>query len=57
MGGVASPTQMTSSLLSIVKSLVEAGMALAFSYGVFLGVLFLLGLLSDTIRKWWNDER
>lgn len=57
MGGVASPTQMISSLLSIVKSLVEAGMALAFSYGVFLGVLFLLGLLSDTIRKWWNDER
>jgi hypothetical protein len=57
MGGVADPTQMISSLVSTLKLLVEAGMALAFLFGVFLGAMFLLGLLWDAIRKWWNDER
>ena len=57
MGGVAVITQMINFLSSTLKLLVEAGMVLAFLFGVFLGVLFLLGLLSDAIRKWWNDER
>jgi len=57
MGDVADLTQMISSLVSTLKILVEAGMALAFLFGVFLGVMFLLGLLWDAIRKWWNDER
>jgi hypothetical protein len=57
MGGVADPTQMISSLVSTLKLLVEVGMALAFLFGVFLGAMFLLGLLWDAIRKWWNDER
>ena len=57
MGGVAVITQMISFLFSTLKLLVEAGMALAFLFGVFLGVLFVLGLLWDAIRKWWNDER
>ena len=57
MGGVADPTQMISFLLSTLKLLVEVGMALAFLFGVFLGAMFLLGLLWDAIRKWWNDER
>ena len=57
MGGVADPTQMLSSLFSTLKILVEAGMALAFLFVVFLGAMFLLGLLWDAIRKWWNDER
>ena len=57
MGGVADPTQMISFLVSTLKLLVEAGMALAFLFGVFLGAMFLLGLLWDAIRKWWNDER
>jgi hypothetical protein len=56
MGGVADLTQMISFLLSTLKLLVEVGMALAFSFGVFLGAMFLLGLLWDAIRKWWNDE-
>jgi hypothetical protein len=54
MGGVAVITQMISSLVSILKLLVEVGMALAFSFGVFLGAMFLLGLLWDATRKWWN---
>jgi hypothetical protein len=57
MGGVAAPTQMISFLLCTLKLLVEVGMALAFLFGVFLGAMFLLGLLWDAIRKWWNDER
>jgi hypothetical protein len=57
MGGVADPTQMISFLFSTLKILVEAGMALAFLFGVFLGAMFLLGLLWDALRKWWNDER
>jgi len=57
MGGVAVITQMISSLVSTLKLLVEAGMALAFLFGVFLGAMFLLGLLWDALRKWWNDER
>jgi len=57
MGGMADPTQMISFLFSTLKILVEAGMALAFLFGVFLGAMFLLGLLWDAIRKWWNDER
>jgi hypothetical protein len=57
MGGVADLTQMISFLLSTLKLLVEVGMALAFLFGVFLGAMFLLGLLWDAIRKWWNDER
>jgi len=57
MGGVAVITQMISSLVSTLKLLVEAGMALAFLFGVFLGAMFLLGLLWDATRKWWNDER
>ena len=54
MGGVAAPTQMISFLSSTLKLLVEAGMALAFSFGVFLGVAFLLGALWDATRKWLN---
>lgn len=57
MGGVADLTQMTDFLLSTLKLLVEVGMALAFLFGVSLGAMFLLGLLWDAIRKWWNDER
>jgi len=57
MGGVAAPTQMISFLSSTLKLLVEVGMALAFLFGVSLGAMFLLGLLWDAIRKWWNDER
>jgi len=57
MGGVAAPTQMISFLFSTGKLLVELGMLIAFSLGVFLGVLFLLGLCWDQLRKWWNDER
>ena len=57
MGGVADPTQMISFLLSTGKLLVELGMLIAFSFGAFLGVLFLLGLCWDALRKWWNDER
>ena len=54
MGGVADPTQMINFLLSTGKLLVELGMLIAFSFGVFLGVLFLLGLFWDALRKWWN---
>ena len=57
MGGVAPPTQMINFLLCTGKLLVELGMLIAFSLGVFLGVLFLLGLFWDALRKWWNDER
>ena len=57
MGGVADLTQMISFLLSTLRLLVEVGMALAFLFGVFLGAMFLLGLLWAAIRKWWNDER
>jgi len=57
MGGVADPTQMISFLFSIGKLLVELGMLIAFLFGVFLGAMFLLGLLWDALRKWWNDER
>ena len=57
MGGVAAPTQMISFLLSIGKLLVELGILIGLSFGVFLGVLFLLGLCWDQLRKWWNDER
>jgi hypothetical protein len=57
MGGVADLTQMISFLFSTGKLLVELGMLIAFSFGVFLGVLFLLGLCWDQLRKWWNDER
>lgn len=57
MGGVADLTQMISFLFSTLKILVEVGMALAFLFGVFLGAMFLLGLLWDALRKWWNDER
>ena len=57
MGGVAASTQMISFLLSTAKLLVELGMLIAFSFGVLLGVLFLLGLCWDQLRKWWNDER
>ena len=54
MGGVADLTQMINFLLSMLKLLVEAGMILAFSFSVFLGAMFLLGLLLDAIRKWLN---
>lgn len=54
MGGVAVITQMIIFLLSTLKLLVEAGMVLAFSFSVFLGAMFLLGLLWDVIRKWLN---
>ena len=54
MGGVADLTQMINFLLSTLKLLVEVGMALAFLFGVFLGAMFLLGLLWDAIRKWLN---
>jgi len=54
MVGVADLTQMISFLLSTAKLLVELGMLIAFSFGVFLGVLFLLGLFWDALRKWWN---
>lgn len=57
MGGVADLTQMISFLLSTGKLLAELGMLIAFSFGVFVGVLFLLGLCWDALRKWWNDER
>ena len=54
MGGVADLTQMINFLLSMLKLLVEVGMALAFLFSVFLGAMFLLGLLWDAIRKWLN---
>jgi hypothetical protein len=54
MGGVADLTQMISFLLSTAKLLVELGMLIGFSFGVFVGVLFLLGLCWDALRKWWN---
>ena len=57
MGGVAASTQMISFLLSTAKLLVELGILIGLSFGVFLGVLFLLGLCWDQLRKWWNDER
>ena len=57
MGGVAAPTQMINFLLSTGKLLVELGMLIGFLLGVFVGVLFLLGLFWDALRKWWNDER
>jgi alpha/beta superfamily hydrolase len=57
MGGVADLTQMINFLLSTAKLLVELGMLIGFSFGVFVGVLFLLGLFWDVLRKWWNDER
>jgi hypothetical protein len=57
MGGVADLTQMTSFLLSTGKLLVELGILIGLSFGVLLGVLFLLGLCWDQLRKWWNDER
>jgi hypothetical protein len=57
MGGVAAPTQMISFLLSTGKLLVELGILIGLSFGVFLGVLFLLGLCWDQLRKWWEDER
>jgi hypothetical protein len=57
MGGVADLTQMINFLLSTGKLLIELGMLIGFLLGVFLGVLFLLGLCWDQLRKWWNDER
>jgi len=54
MVGVAYITQMINFLLSTAKLLVELGMLIGFSFGVFLGVLFLLGLFWDQLRKWWN---
>ena len=48
---------MISFLLSTAKLLVELGMLIGFLLGVFVGVLFLLGLCWDALRKWWNDER
>jgi hypothetical protein len=57
MGGVADLTQMISFLLSTGKLLAELGILIGLSFGVFLGVLFLLGLCWDQLRKWWNDER
>ena len=57
MGGVADLTQMISFLLSTAKLLAELGILIGLSFGVFLGVLFLLGLCWDALRKWWNDER
>jgi hypothetical protein len=54
MGGVADLTQMISFLLSTAKLLVELGMLIGFSFGVFLGVLFLFGLCLDALRKWLN---
>ena len=57
MGGVADLTQMINFLSSTGRLLVELGMLIAFSFGAFLGVLFLLGLCWDALRKWWNDER
>jgi hypothetical protein len=57
MGGVAASTQMINFLLSTAKLLVELGVLIGLSFGVFLGVLFLLGLCWDVLRKWWNDER
>ena len=54
MGGVAAPTQMISFLLSIGKLLVELGILIGLSFGVFLGVLFLLGLCWGALRKWLN---
>ena len=57
MGGVADLTQMINFLLSTGKLLIELGMLIGFLLGVFLGVLFLLGLCWDALRKWWNDER
>jgi len=57
MGGVADLTQMISFLLSTAKLLLELGMLIGFLLGVFVGVLFLLGLCWDQLRKLWNDER
>ena len=57
MGGVADLTQMINFLLSTGRLLVELGILIGLSFGVFLGVLFLLGLCWDALRKWWNDER
>lgn len=57
MGGVADLTQMTNFLLSTGKLLAELGILIGLSFGVLLGVLFLLGLCWDQLRKWWNDER
>lgn len=57
MGGVAAPTQMIDFLLSTGKLLAELGILIGLSFGVLLGVLFLLGLCWDQLRKWWNDER
>jgi hypothetical protein len=57
MGGVADLTQMINFLSSTGKLLVELGILIGLSFGVFLGVLFLLGLCWDALRKWWNDER
>ena len=57
MVGVADLTQMINFLLSTGKLLIELGMLIGFLLGVFLGVLFLLGLCWDQLRKWWNDER
>ena len=54
MGGVAVLTQLINFLLSTLKLLVEVGMILAFSFSVFLGGMFLLGLLWDAIRRWLN---
>lgn len=44
-------------LLSTAKLLAELGILIGLSFGVLLGVLFLLGLCWDQLRKWWNDER
>ena len=57
MGGVADLTQMINFLLSTAKLLAELGILIGLSFGVFLGVLFLLGLCWDQLRRWWNDER
>jgi len=57
MGGVADLTQMINFLLSTAKLLVELGMLIGFLLGVFVGVLFLLGLCWDALRKWWKNER
>ena len=54
MGGVADLTQMINFLLSTGKLLVELGILIGLSFGVFLGAIFLLGLCWDVLRKWWN---
>jgi hypothetical protein len=45
---------MISFLLSTGKLLAELGMLIGLSFGVFLGVLFLLARCLDVLRKWLN---